>query len=172
MKTEKPWYKRWWIIALLLFTFLIIVGSLTDKKERKVDPALKVNSSDTFDLVDRMLRHGILIKREVSGVYRDGSSLSKDLIKGSYVYCFSVTANPVNYPDTKTTFVVMWKEQYDKAKGPGNGKTIMWVSRGATGHYQRIAEGMSNSEVCSYKEALLIADAITAEANIKNWGWK
>ena len=32
MKTEKPWYKRWWINVLLLFALLLIVGLLSEKE--------------------------------------------------------------------------------------------------------------------------------------------
>ena len=39
MKTEKPWYKRWWIIALLLFTALVIWG------EMGKEPAVVKNGS-------------------------------------------------------------------------------------------------------------------------------
>ena len=35
MKTEKPWYKRWWIIALLLFTFLAIASSIINENKPK-----------------------------------------------------------------------------------------------------------------------------------------
>ena len=35
MKTEKPWYKRWWIIALLLFTIFVIVRSIINENKPK-----------------------------------------------------------------------------------------------------------------------------------------
>jgi len=32
MKTEAPWYKRWWINVLLLFGLLLILGLLREKE--------------------------------------------------------------------------------------------------------------------------------------------
>jgi len=121
--------------------------------------------ADSFDVVEKMLRNGIQVKN--TGVYNDGASLCKDLVKGKYVYCFTTVAHPVRYSTTKTTSVVMWKEHYDRAKGPGNGKNILWVCRWATGQYEKMVEGMIRGEICSYKEAILIADVIVTEAGIK-----
>ena len=56
MKTEKHWYERWWIAALLSLTFVVIVASLFNENKEN-----KVNVTITDPALD-MMRDGTLLK--------------------------------------------------------------------------------------------------------------
>lgn len=122
--------------------------------------------TDPFDRVEKLLR------QYGKGVYRDRSSLNKDIIKGEYAYCFIITERPVRWdgrkyvPDTESpTCVTMWKEYYDKRKGPGEGKLIIWVTRTALGSYEAQISG-KNIFPCSKKEAFELAEQIIKESGL------
>jgi hypothetical protein len=122
--------------------------------------------TDPFDRVE------IVLRQYGKGVYRDRSSLNKDIIKGEYAYCFIITERPVKWdgrkyiPDTESpTCVTMWKEYYDKRRGPGEGKIIIWVTRTALGSYDARISGKDKFN-CSKKEAFELAEQIIKESGL------
>jgi len=122
--------------------------------------------ADSFDRVEKILR------QFRKGVYRDGNSLNKDIIKGECAYCFIITERPVKWnggkyvPDSESpTCVTIWKEYYDKRKGPGEGKIIIWVTRTALGSYEAQISGKSKSP-CSKKDAFELAEQLIKESGL------
>jgi hypothetical protein len=142
-----------WMLSLLLV--LVVVWDVECAAQR-----------DPFDRVEKVLRlHG-------KGVYENGNSLNRDIIKGKYSYCFIMTKDPVRWegkryvPDRESpTCVTMWKENYDQGKGPGEGKIIIWVTRTALGSYGTQVSGKDKIP-CSKKEAFEVAEQIIKESGL------